>query len=61
MSTPPDQMVLSLMDDEPESRPMCPSRRMNKWGHWAHHCTWLEGHSGTRHHDPHTGATWEDK
>lgn len=61
MSRPPDAMVLALMDDEPETRPMCPARRWNKWGRLAHRCTWLTGHSGTRHHDVHTGATWEEK
>lgn len=58
---PPDAMVLALMDDEPETRPMCPARRWDKWGWLAHRCTWLEDHSGARHHDTHTGATWEDK
>ena len=58
---PPEWMVLALMDDSKETRPMCPSRRMNNKGYWVARCTWLAGHSGSTHHDAHTSATWKDK
>ena len=60
-TTAPPELLLMLADPDPDERAMCTHRRVDRWGHWAHSCTWPAGHSGTRHHDTHTGAIWEDR
>lgn len=54
MERPPDWMRLALL--EPDQVEMCTSRRMNKWGYWAHRCTRRDEHA--LHVDAHTGGKW---